>query len=307
MNRKPTQARIWLALVTVYILWGSTYLGIHWAEATIPPLLMSGVRFLIAGAALFLWRYPSARRAFRGPTPKHWRAALIIGAALILGGNGGVALAERSVPSGVTAVIVAMTPLWMALIDRFGFKRQLNGWTWAGIIIGFAGVALLIGSPGSGRIDPVGAVILVVGSLSWASGSIYSREATLPQDSSLGIGMEMLAGGACLCVVSVVSGEAFRLHPAHVTALSLLSFLYLIVFGAIVGFSAYLWLLRVAPTSRVATYAYVNPIVAVLLGAAVGHEPVTTRTIAAGAVIVAGVALIVANARAQAGEPEAVN
>ncbi|MBC5823247.1 MAG: EamA family transporter [Candidatus Eremiobacteraeota bacterium] len=305
MTRKPTQARIWAALVTVYVLWGSTYLGIRWAEATIPPLLMSGVRFLIAGAILFLWRLPSARRNGETPSRGHWMAAFLVGVPLILGGNGGVALAERTVPSGVTAVMVALTPLWMALIDRFVFHRRLNPWTWTGIVVGFGGVAFLIGLPGSGRIDIVGASIVVVASLSWAAGSIYSREAKLPKDSSLGIGMEMLAGGACLCIASAIFGDAGRLHVARISPLSYWSFAYLVVFGAIVGFSAYLWLLRVTETSRVATYAYVNPVVAVALGAALGHEPISARTVAAGAVILTGVALIVANSKPPEGAAEA--
>jgi drug/metabolite transporter (DMT)-like permease len=286
-------ALVWVALVTVYVLWGSTYFGIRVAVETMPPFLMSGVRFILAGTALLAWRLPLARRAGLTLTAAQWRRALVIGAALLLGGNGAVAWAEQTVPSGITALTVASVPMWMALIDRIFYGRRLSLAAIVGLIVGFAGVALLAGSPGGGSVSPIGTAVLIAGSLSWAAGSLYSRTARMPEDSLLATGMEMAAGGACLCLASFAAGEPAHLHAAAISSASWIAFGYLVVFGAIVGFSAYLWVIRAAPTSLVSTYAYVNPLVAVFLGWAFLHEDVSVRIAIAGAIILSAVALIV--------------
>jgi len=279
--------------MTVYILWGSTYLGIRIAVQTMPPLLFAGVRFLIAGALLCAWRLPIAIRDKKLPTRDHWRRTLVIGAALLLGGNGGVAFAETTVPSGLTALFVSVVPLWMALIDRLFYGRKMSATMLAGLVVGFGGVALLIGSPAQGPVSAVGAVVLVVASLSWAAGSLYSRGAKLPDDSLLATGMEMLMGGICLIVAASIAGEFAQVHILAISAASWIAFAYLVLFGGIVGFSAYLWVIRNAPTALVSTYAYVNPVVAVFLGWLVLHESLTLRAGIAGAIILASVAWIV--------------
>jgi drug/metabolite transporter (DMT)-like permease len=284
---------VWAALITVYILWGSTYLGIRIAVQTMPPLLFAGVRFMIAGALLCAWRLPIAIRDGKLPTLEYWRRTLVIGAALLLGGNGGIAIAETTVPSGLTALVVSVVPLWMALIDRFFYGRTMSAKALAGLVVGFGGVALLIGSPAQGTTSPVGLIIVVVASLSWAAGSLYSRSAKLPDDSFLATGMEMLMGGVCLVVAAFFAGEYARVDVAAVSPASWIALVYLIFFGGIVGFSAYLWVIRNAPTALVSTYAYVNPVVAVILGWAVLHESLTLRSGIAGAIIIASVAWIV--------------
>jgi drug/metabolite transporter (DMT)-like permease len=288
-------ALVWAALLTVYVLWGSTYLGIRIAVETIPPFLMAGARFMVAGAVLLAWRLPAAYRSRTLPTAIQWRRALVIGAALLMGGNGLVCWAEQTVPSGETALIVAVVPIWMALIDRAVYGRRLSAFAVAGLVVGFGGVAMLVWAPGGGPVSWIGALALVAASLSWAAGSLYSRGAAMPADSALGTGMQMLLGGTCLAVVAAFAGEPARLHLAAISPASWAAFSYLVVFGGIVGFSAYLWLLRNAPTGLVSTYAYVNPMVAVFLGWAVLAEPLGIRTLVAAALIVVSVALIVSS------------
>jgi drug/metabolite transporter (DMT)-like permease len=265
-----------------------------------PPLLMAGVRFLLAGLVLVVWRLAVLGKGAKLPTVREWLSAAIVGALLMLGGNGGVALAERTVPSGITALIVATVPLWIAVFDRVFFRRFLSAQRVAGLAIGFGAVAFLVGSHGGGGLDALGTSVALAGAIAWAAGSLYARGATLPQDTSIAIGMEMLAGGALLVAAGAGIGEFSSPTLLHPTAASWWAFAYLVVFGALVGFSAYLWLLRVAPIARVSTYAYVNPIVAVLLGSIVLHEPVGAHTIAAGAAILVAVALIVWESPAQA-------
>ena len=301
--RRPAAqpALVWAALLTVYVLWGSTYLAIRVAVMTMPPLLMAGARFTTAGLILLLWRLPIAFRDGQAPTADHWRRTLVIGAALLLGGNGGVALAETTVPSGLTALIVSTVPLWMMAIDAIFYKRKPTRLALVGLATGFGGVALLVG-PTGGAVSIVGAVVLVLASLSWAAGSIYSRTAKLPEDSLLSTGMEMLCGGLCLFIAGLAARENSGFHLASVSEASWLAFWWLVFFGGIVGFAAYLWVIRNAPTSLVSTYAYVNPIVAVALGWAILHEQVTTGTLVAGAVIIASVALIVSSVARQRSE-----
>ncbi len=280
-------------MLSVYIVWGSTYLAIRFAVQTMPPFLMAAFRFLAAGGILYAWRRLSGDAR---PRPAHWRSAAIVGLFLLLGGNGGVVWAEQRVVSGVAALLVGATPLWMVLIDWLrGIYRP--AWvTVAGVLVGFAGIAVLIGPAEltglHGAIDPLGAVVLLLASLSWAAGSLYSRNAELPASPLLGTGMEMLAGGAALAVAGTLSGEWARVNLAAVSLPSLLGLGYLIFFGSLVGFTAYTWLLRVAPTTLVSTYAYVNPVVAILMGNLLAQEPLTPRVVLAAAVIVGAVALI---------------
>ncbi len=286
-------ARIWLALGTVYLLWGSTYLGIKYAIQTIPPLLMGSARFLVAGGVL----YALAMRRGGGETDRvgttQWLAALLIGGALLLGGNGGVILAERNVPTGVVALLVATSPLWMAILDRVIFRRHLPGLAIVGLVIGFAGVAFLIGSPGSGRINLAGAALGLAAPLCWASGSVFTRHVKLPARPLVASAMEMLCAAGLFFIASLLAGELAHLHLQAISSTSLLALVYLITFGSLVGFSAYVWLLRSAPLSLVSTYAYVNPVVAVILGALFLNEALSPRTVIAGGIIVAAVALIV--------------
>jgi drug/metabolite transporter (DMT)-like permease len=286
--------RIWLALIAVYITWGSTYLAIRFAVETIPPFLMAGVRFLIAGAILYTWRRLAGDPA---PARFHWRSAIIIGLLLLLGGNGGVVWAEQRVASGIAALIVGSAPLFMVLIDALRPGGQRPNWqTGSGVLVGFMGIALLI-SPsqwtGNGlQMDGPGVVVLLFASLLWAVGSLYNRSAHLPASPLLGTGMEMLAGSAGLFIMGTLTGEWGRLELAAITPRSLWGLLYLITGGALVGFACYTWLLRVAPTPLVATYAYVNPLIAIFLGNLLAKEALTPRLLIAAVVIVSAVALI---------------
>ena len=278
------------ALAVVYVVWGSTYLGIALAIRTMPPLLMGSLRFLLAGAILYAWsrRSPTYER----PTRRHWRSAAVIGFLLLLIGNGGVIVGEKTVPTGISALLIAAVPLWLALLDRVVFGRRLSAVGTAGIVVGFAGVALLVGTPG-GALDAGGVIALLVGPIGWASGSLYARGAPLPRNALQGAAMEMLCGGVMFGIAGLATGEEGRVHPGAVSLESALAVAYLVVFGSLVAFSAYVWLLRAAPTPLVGTYAFVNPVVAVALGAGFLGEPVGLRTLAAGAVVVAAVALIV--------------
>jgi drug/metabolite transporter (DMT)-like permease len=279
----------WLALVAVYIFWGSTYLAIRVAVETLPPLLMGSSRFLIAGTVLYTLSLRGVAPEDR-PTRDQWRAAAIIGGLLLLGGNGLVAIAEQSVPSGVTALLIATTPLWMAVLDRVPLRRTVL----AGLVAGFAGVALLLRPSASEPIDLIGAVLVLGAALSWAVGSLYVRNAPIPPRLLLGTAMQMLAGGALMAVVGIAAGELGRLGPEAFRPEALLAVGWLVVAGSLVAYSAYTYVLRVLPTPVVATYAYVNPVIAVFLGWAILDEAVTGQTLLAAAVIVGAVALIVA-------------
>ncbi|HEX7119286.1 MAG TPA: drug/metabolite exporter YedA [Longimicrobiales bacterium] len=288
----PSRARVLAAFAAVYMIWGSTYLAIRFAIETLPPFLMAGVRFLVAGVVMYVWvRLRGAPR----PTRAEWMAATVIGALLLLGGNGAVVWAEQRVPSGVASLLVAIVPVWMVLLEwlRPGGTRPTLGVT-AGLVVGFAGLALLVGPGefGGGAVDTVGAGVLVLGSLTWAVGSIYSRGAKLPSAPLLGTAMEMLAGGALLILAGLLTGEGSRLTLDAVTPRSVLALLYLIGFGSLIGYTAYVWLLKVSTPARASTYAYVNPVVAVFLGWVLADEPLTPRVLAAAAVIIGAVAVI---------------
>jgi drug/metabolite transporter (DMT)-like permease len=269
-----------------------------------PPFLAASVRFLVAGAILYAVAVRRGDRVGDRPTRTQWIAATIVGGSLLLGGNGLVMFAEQSVPSGIAALIIASVPLWLATIDRIVFGRRLSWVAVMGLAIGFGGLALLIDPTGGGRLDPAGVAALVVASLSWAGGSLYARHAPLPKRPLVGTGMEMLAGGVLLALVGAGRGELARVDLAAVSTGSVLGLVYLIVFGSLVAFAAYVWLLRVTRTTLVSTYAYVNPVVAVFLGWAVLSEPITLRTLVAGGIIVLAVAVIV-SARPVRERPEA--
>jgi drug/metabolite transporter (DMT)-like permease len=288
----PSRLLLIAAFAAIYIIWGSTYLAIRVAIDTIPPFFMAGARFLVAGALLYGWA--RARGADR-PAALTWRSAAVLGALFLLLGNGGVVWAEQRVPSGIAAVLVALLPIWTAIIEwiRPPGKRPTAGVT-AGLVTGFAGVALLL-APGVGsgvQVDLVGGAALIFASLSWAYAGIISKELPLPRSAVLSSGMQMLAGGALLTLAGFVTGEAGQLDVEAISLRSAGAFLYLIVFGSLIGFSAFAWLLRVTTPGRVATYAYVNPIVAVFLGWLILGEPLATRDIVAAAIIVGGVVLI---------------
>jgi drug/metabolite transporter (DMT)-like permease len=285
--------RIWLALGTVYLLWGSTYLGIKFSLETIPPYLMGSLRFLVAGGVLYLVAVRTGDAAADRVGPRQWWAALIIGAALLLGGNGGVILAEQYVPTGIVALLVGTAPLWMAVIDRLVFGRRLPPLVIVGLIIGFGGVAFLVGSPGPGRVNLFGAALALAAPICWASGSVFTRHVKLPIRPLVAAAMEMLWAGVLFGILSVATGELGRVHLQSISMTSVLALLYLIVFGSLVGFSAYVWLLRAAPLSLVSTYAYVNPVVAVILGAIFVGEAISLRLVIAGGIIITAVALIV--------------
>jgi drug/metabolite transporter (DMT)-like permease len=287
------------ALATVYLVWGSTYLGIALAIETLPPLLMAGARFLLAGAIL----YAVARRFDRTearPDRRQWLAALLTGTLLLGVGNGGVSWAQQTVPSGVAALVIASIPLWIVVLDRIFFGARLTWPAALGVGVGFAGVAVLVSPGAPGAVDLAGGLVLVLAAAGWATGTLLSRGQTLTVPPLVGAGMQMLAGGAVLVLVGAVTGELGELHPTEVSARSAGGLVYLVLFGSLLAFSAYVWLLRNARTSLVATYAYVNPVVAVALGSAVLGETIGVRVLLAGGVIVAAVALIVSAAPAPA-------
>lgn len=288
------KSRIWLALLALYIAWGSTYLAIHFAVESIPPFIMAGTRFLVAGLVVYTWRRMAGDPA---PTRLQWRSAAIIGLFLLVGGIGSVTWAEQRVPSGIAALIVAAMPLWVVLVDalRPGGNRP-NWQTAIGVLIGLAGIAILAGPAKTAGDQPgydlLGMIVLLLAALSWAIGSIYSRGSDLPKSTLLGTGMEMLAGSAGLFILGLMTGESGRLDLAAITPRSLLGLGYLVVVGSLVGFVAYSWLLRVAPTSMVVTYAYVNPLVAVILGSLLAQEVLTPRVLIATPAILSAVVLI---------------
>ena len=289
-------ARIWTALSIVYVVWGSTYLAIRIAIETLPPFLMGGVRFLVAGGLLYAWAVRRGDHVNDRPGWDEWRSAAIVGAGLFLGGNGGVVFAETRIASGVTALLVCTLSLWLPLLAWIVYGERPSRRAMIGLPLGFGGTALLIGPVDASGIDPVGAGACLLASLSWAAASLYSRHATLPARTAVSTAMQMLTGGAWMTLAGMATGELGGVRPATFSTASLAALVYLIVFGSLVAFSAYAWLLRAAPTSLVATYAYVNPVVAVALGWALAGEPITARMLVAGAVIVAAVVLVASGA-----------
>jgi drug/metabolite transporter (DMT)-like permease len=290
-----TSGLVLLAFGLVYVVWGSTYLAIRIGIESFPPLLLAGTRHLLTGLILYpLLRWKTHAR----PTAAHWRISFITGFLLLFVGNGGVCLAERTVPSGVTALLVATVSLWMVLVDwlRPGGTRP-GPRVLAGLVLGFVGLALLVGPKnlgGSARIDPYGVGLLVVASLAWASGSVYSKHAGgLSGSPLLGAAMQSLAGGVSLWIAGALSGEVSALHLSAISLRSWLAMAYLVLFGSMVGFTAYIYILKKSTATRVATYAFVNPVVALFLGWLLIGEAITLRTIVAAAVILTAVLLVI--------------
>lgn len=281
--------RIWAALATIYVVWGSTFLAIAVAVRDLPPFLSMALRHLVAGALLFAWVW-YRRGGHLQLGRREWGAAFIFGGALFLVGHGGLAWAQQDVPSGVAALLVGTIPLWFAILARVAFGERLGRRALVGLVLGFAGLALLVDPSGEEGAKPIGVLVIAFSAFAWAAGSLWSRRLPLPQDTLLSAAMGMLAGGALLAIVSGLGGE---LDDARFTADALTAIGYMVVVGSLIGFSAYVWLLKVAPASTVSTYAYVNPVIAVILGWAFNDEVITGRTLLAGAAIVVGVALMV--------------
>jgi drug/metabolite transporter (DMT)-like permease len=290
---RQARTRLLAAFATVYVVWGSTYLAIAIAIQTLPPFLMAAGRFLVAGGVLYSW---ARWRGNPAPRPTQWVWALLFGVLFFLVGNGAVSWVEQWLPSGLTALIVAMVSVWTALLEwlRPGGARP-TGMVLAGIVLGFLGVSLLVvpTSSGTGHADLFGVLLLMGSTLAWALGSVLSRTADLPESTVLVSGMEMLAGGALLFVASLVAGDWSRFALAAVSLKSFLAFLYLAIVGSLVTFTCFSWLLKVTSPSKVATAGYVNPMVAVFLGWAFGGEILTARSLLASLVIVASVVLII--------------
>jgi drug/metabolite transporter (DMT)-like permease len=287
---------LWAAMATIYVVWGSTYLGIAIAIETIPPFFMLAIRFGIAGALLFGWEVLRGGRGFQLPSAREWRDSAIVGALLLGIGNGFVGLAEETVPSGIAAILIALIPAWFAVLGRLYFHDPFPRLVLVGIGVGLAGIVLLVWPFGDGAnaVDLAGVVILLVAPIGWAHGSLFSaRKAILPTRPLMATGLQMLLGSVALFLEAGLTGEFGRFRPEAVSASSLAALAYLTVIGSLLAFNAYAWLLRNAPLSLVATYAYVNPVVAVALGGLILAEPITPRTLVASAVIVAAVAMIV--------------
>ena len=288
------KSKIWIALIALYIVWGSTYLGIRIAIETIPPFFHAGVRFLISGLILVIWQR-SAGHAL--PTRKQWISTAIIGSLLLLGGNGLVAWAEQFIPSGIAALIISSSPMFLVIGEAIrpnGVKPNWQGIV--GILIGFAGIFILIGpseiSGSATKLNPLGIAALLAAELFWSTGSIYSKSVDLPKSSLMNTGAQMLMGSISLFIVSLISGELHGWDITAVSARSLYGLSYLILVGSLVGFVSYGWLLQNAPISLVSTYAYVNPIVAVFLGTWLASEPLEPRIWLAAGIIVGSVIFI---------------
>lgn len=288
------KTKLWLALLALYIVWGSTYLAIRFAVETFPPFLQASLRFLISGAILFIWRYAAGDQK---PTASQWKATAIVGTFLLLGGNGLVSLAEKTVPSGIAALVIATSPFWLVLFEAFrsgGVKPARL--SILGLVIGFGGVFLLIG-PASitgahEPIEPFGAILLLTAPVLWSMGSIYAKGADMPKSGLLSTGMQMLMGSVSLFIVSVVTGELNGFSLGEVSMRSWWGLIYLITFGSLVGFVSYGYLLHNAPVSLMSTYAYVNPVMAVFLGWLLAGELLNTRIAVASAIIIGSVILI---------------
>jgi len=285
------------AFAAVYIFWGSTYLAIKYAIETLPPFLMAGSRFLFAGSILFLWARLS--KDYEAPKLEHWRTSFIVGTLLLLGGNGGVVLAQHFIPSSLAALLVATEPLWIVVLSWAWLKGSRPNWKVAlGLLLGFAGVWMLISGRATNGVQAdssgqwIGILAVIFGAFSWAAGSIYGLRASVPKSSLLTAGMQMMAGSISLLLVGVVRGELSTFEPSAVSNNSLFGLAYLIIFGSLVGFTAYSWLLKNARPSMVATYAYVNPVIAVILGWLIAGESMTGQMLIGAGIVVGSVVLI---------------
>ncbi len=300
MSAIPPAAGVMAAFAAVYIIWGSTYLGIRYAVESIPPFLMAGTRNLAAG--LLLYAFARARNG-AAPSRVEWRNAVVTGGLLLTIGNGGVTWAEQVIPSSVTALVVALTPLWMVLFEWLRPEGvRPRPFVIAGLMVGFIGVVLLARGHGNqpGPAYGWGIAALLAASVSWAFGSIFNRQARKPASPLLSVAMQMIAGGTLLLGLAAVRGEATQFSVGQITFVSAGAWLYLTVFGSLVGYTCYVWLLHASTPAQVATYAYVNPLIAVLLGCTIGHETFSQELFVAGVLIIAAVALIVRGGAAKA-------
>jgi drug/metabolite transporter (DMT)-like permease len=307
--RPPARFAVIAHFASIYLVWGSTYLAILFAIRSIPPLLMAGTRFLLAGAILH-----SAARMSGAPRTRlvDWRTAAIVGTCLLVCGNGGVTLSEQYIPSGLAALLVATIPIYMAVLSwLFGMSPRPNGITALGLAGGFAGVGFLVGpalrfsSSGESPQAWIGMTILLFSSLIWSAGSLYSRRTHTTASPFLAAAQQMLCGGTLLVLIGIVTGELRHFDPHQITMKSLGAFAYLVLVGGIIGYASYAWLLRHCEPAKVATYAYVNPIVAMLLGALFAGEQLSARTLLAAALIIGSVALVITrNQRATTGNRE---
>jgi len=290
--REP-RARILAAFIAVYIVWGSTYLAIRYAVQTIPPFVMVGTRFIVSGVILYAWaRWRGSPR----PTSAQWKDATVTGALMLCCGNGAVSWAEQRVPSGIASLLVAVVPLWMVLVDWLRPRGERpRAVVVVGVIVGLVGLAVLVGPAslsGKGEVDSAGAIVLILGSLAWAAGSVFNRHGSRPDSAAMSTGLQMIGGSIALLLLGVMRGELAQLHVREISAASWAGWIYLVTFGSLVGFTAYIYLLQTVSPAKASTYAYVNPLVAVLLGWAVAGESVTVRSLGAAAIILAGVAMI---------------
>ena len=303
-SKSPSRTALILAFTAIYLIWGSTYLGIRVSIETMPPFLMGGARFIIAGGVLFAWlRY----RGAPAPTAHQWRTNIVIGIFLLLGGNGLVAWAEQYVASGVTALIIGVQPLFFVLTEwawRGGIRPTMT--TTLSLIVGFAGVAWLAApweTVQAGGLHIPGVIAILSACVFWAFGSIYSRHAKHGADPLLAASLQMLCGGAALALAALIRGEFASVNVAEISSRSWAAFGYLVVFGSLVGFSTFVWLMKHSTPARVSTYAYVNPVVAVLLGWWILHEPITPRTVVASIMIVAAVIIVTSEKNKSAVKP----
>lgn len=296
MNQAPRAStiRLVLAWASVYLIWGSTYLGIRLAIASIPPFVMAGSRHLLAGLILFAWS--RAGRRLPPPTRGDWARAAVLGVLMLVAANGGTTWAEQLVPSGLTALIVCTSALWLVLLDwLWRGAAPPSARTIAGLVAGFGGVGLLVvpmDLVGGEHVDPIGALVLTGAALSWSVGSIYAMKLPHPRFPTLFVSQQMIVAGAVLLVVAALTGEMQAFSWAAVTPSSAGAYAYLAVFGSLISYSAYYWLLRHTTPNRLATISYVNPLVAVILGWALAGEPLTVRTLGAAAIILLAVGLI---------------
>jgi drug/metabolite transporter (DMT)-like permease len=289
---KRNKTRILIAFAAVYVLWGSTYLAIKYALTSFPPFIMGATRFFVAGIALYAfarWRRQPA------PNPTEWRNAAITGVLMLAFGNGAVIWSEQTVPTGIVAIIVATVPLWMVLLDWLrprGVRPKRT--MFVGLALGLIGIAVLVGVGASGHVPLTGALVLMAGSISWAVGSILTRHTERPRSAFVYSALQMIAASAAFTIMAFTSGELRDFSADRLTMGSVIGWVYLVIFGSLIGYTAYIYLLANVSAAKAATYAYVNPVIAVLLGWAFAHEPVTARTLVAAAIILAGVAIITA-------------
>lgn len=302
---RPSTFKLISAFAAVYIIWGSTYLGVRFASETIPPLLMASVRFLVSGSILYVY---ARSKGAMPPKFTHWKSAAVTGLFLLLIGNGGMALSLQFIPTGLAAILVATEPFWLVIVawTLFG-KSRPTGKEAIGLIIGFTGIVLLVSfgqNKDIGISNPVGVVMVIVSAIAWAIGSMYATRATVPDSPMLSISLQMLAGGAMLFLAGSLAGEWQALEFDEVSAKSGLALVYLTLFGSLIGFTAYSWLLGVVSPSMASTYAYVNPVVALILGWSLGGEIITIPMLLASAVIIISVIMITLAKPAKKAVPE---